>query len=94
MKNNLCSLGLAAMLLASGAFPATPKPAITAASLLARTKVLSSDEFEGRGPGTPGEEKTVNYLEADARVQRRRPGHADGTHQRLCRVLLAHRTTR
>jgi Zn-dependent M28 family amino/carboxypeptidase len=26
------------------------------------TRVLSSDEFEGRAPGTPGEEKTVAYL--------------------------------
>ncbi len=26
------------------------------------TERLSSDEFEGRAPGTPGEEKTVAYL--------------------------------
>jgi Zn-dependent M28 family amino/carboxypeptidase len=25
-------------------------------------KVLASDDFEGRGPATPGEEKTVNYI--------------------------------
>ena len=25
-------------------------------------KVLASDDFEGRGPGTAGEEKTVAYL--------------------------------
>ena len=25
-------------------------------------RVLASDEFEGRQPGTPGEDKTVNYL--------------------------------
>ena len=25
-------------------------------------KVLASDDFEGRGPGTPGEQKTVDYL--------------------------------
>ena len=25
-------------------------------------KTLASDEFEGRGPSTPGEEKTVNFL--------------------------------
>ncbi len=29
---------------------------------LEHVKVLSSDDFEGRGPGTPGEEKTVGYL--------------------------------
>lgn len=31
-------------------------------SLLNHIKVLSSDEFGGRGPGTQGEELTVNYL--------------------------------
>src|SRR3546814_10668913 len=27
-------------------------------------KTLASDEFEGRGPGTPGGEKTVEYIKA------------------------------
>lgn len=31
-------------------------PEISAASLAARTKVLSSDDFEGRAPATPGED--------------------------------------
>ena len=38
------------------------KPAldvITPDGLLAHVKVLASDEFEGRKPGTAGEEKTV-----------------------------------
>ena len=26
------------------------------------SKVLASDEFQGRAPGTPGEEKTIPYL--------------------------------
>ena len=26
------------------------------------TKVLASDEFQGRAPGTPGEDKTIPYL--------------------------------
>ncbi|MSU51211.1 MAG: M28 family peptidase [Opitutus sp.] len=52
----------------------------TAASLLARTKVLSSDEFEGRGPGTPGEEKTVSYLEAEFRKLGLKPGNPNGTY--------------
>ena len=30
--------------------------------LLDHIKVLSSDEYEGRGPGTKGEELTVRYL--------------------------------
>lgn len=35
---------------------------ITAESLMEHIKVLSSDEFRGRATGTPGEEKTINYL--------------------------------
>lgn len=35
---------------------------ITEKSLMEPIKVLSSDEFQGRGTGTAGEEKTVDYL--------------------------------
>jgi len=35
---------------------------ISADDLKTHTKVLSSDEFEGRLPATPGEEKTLEYL--------------------------------
>src|SRR4030095_14613838 len=41
------------------------KPAfdsITANDILQHTKALSADEYEGRGPGTKGEELTVKYL--------------------------------
>ena len=41
---------------------ADPTHAISAASILARTKILASDDFEGRAPGSAGEEKTVAYL--------------------------------
>ena len=35
---------------------------IDAGELAERTRTLSSDEFEGRGPATRGEELTVEYL--------------------------------
>jgi hypothetical protein len=35
---------------------------IDPARLSDHIKVLSSDAFEGRGPGTPGETKTVAYI--------------------------------
>jgi Zn-dependent M28 family amino/carboxypeptidase len=35
---------------------------VSEATLKEATRVLSSDEFEGRAPGTPGEAKTVAYL--------------------------------
>ena len=37
-----------------------PAVAITADAVLAHTKVLASDEFEGRAPGTKGEELSVD----------------------------------
>lgn len=37
---------------------------ITAGDFSELVKTLSSDEFEGRGPGTPGGEKTVEYIKA------------------------------
>ena len=39
-----------------------PSPEITAAELLAHVRTLASDEFEGRGTGTPGEERATDYV--------------------------------
>ena len=71
-----CALAFAAF---TSAFAAETKPAISAASLHARTKVLASDEFEGRAPGTAGEEKTVGYLESEFRKLGLKPGNPNGT---------------
>jgi Zn-dependent M28 family amino/carboxypeptidase len=60
---------------------AAPAPAaISGASMLARTKILASDEFEGRAPATPGEEKTVAYLEREFRTLGLAPGNPNGTY--------------
>jgi Zn-dependent M28 family amino/carboxypeptidase len=72
-----------AILLASCS-PKTPDAgaamdAMTADSLLAHTRKLSSDEFEGRAPGTPGEELTVNYLSAEFQKLGLEPGSPDAT---------------
>lgn len=42
--------------------------------------MLASDEFEGRAPGTTGEEKTVAYLEKQFRTMGLQPGNPDGTY--------------
>jgi Zn-dependent M28 family amino/carboxypeptidase len=59
------------------------KPAldvITPDSLLAHIKMLASDEFEGRAPGTKGEELSVKYIsEQFARIGLK-PGNPDGTY--------------
>ncbi len=52
---------------------------IQPADLLAHAKVLASDEFEGRGPGTPGEEKTVRYLTEQFQKFGLKPGMPDGS---------------
>lgn len=52
---------------------------ITADDIMRHTRVLSSDEFEGRGPGTPGEEKTVAYLTEQFQKMGLKPGNPDGT---------------
>lgn len=52
---------------------------ITAADILMHTRVLSSDEFEGRSPGTRGEELTVNYLTEQFKRLGVKPGNPDGT---------------
>ena len=53
---------------------------ITADGLLAHIDVLASDEFEGRSPGTPGEELTVAYLTEQFRDLGLEPGNPDGTY--------------
>ena len=54
--------------------------AITPDSLLAHIKVLASDEFEGRGPGSKGEELSVKYITDQFKKIGLKPGNPDGTY--------------
>ena len=67
-----------------GAAPATavvvPEVAITADELGRHIEVLAADEFEGRAPGTPGEQRTVAYLVEQLRGLGLAPGNPDGTY--------------
>src|SRR5437867_3802201 len=63
----------------AGRIPISQLPAIDADAVLAHTKVLSSDRFEGRAPGTQGEELTTGYLVDELRRMGLKPGNADGT---------------
>ena len=58
----------------------TTMPQFEATRMLEHIKVLSSDEFEGRAPGSPGEELTVKYLEDEFKKIGLRPGNTDGTY--------------
>ncbi len=53
---------------------------INAADIMQHTKVLSGDEYEGRGPGTKGEELTVKYLTEQFQRLGLKPGNPDGTY--------------
>jgi Zn-dependent M28 family amino/carboxypeptidase len=54
--------------------------AITPDGLLAHIKVLASDEFEGRAPGTRGEELSVKYISDQFKQIGLKPGNPDGTY--------------
>src|SRR5437667_715352 len=59
------------------------KPAldvITPDALLAHIKVLSSDEFEGRSPGTKGEELSIKYISDQFKSVGLKPGNPDGSY--------------
>jgi Zn-dependent M28 family amino/carboxypeptidase len=54
--------------------------AITPDGLLAHIKVLASDEFEGRAPGSKGEDLSVKYITDQFKKIGLKPGNSDGTY--------------
>src|SRR6266567_253714 len=54
--------------------------AITPDGLLAHIKVLASDEFEGRAPGSKGEDLSVTYIADQFKKIGLKPGNPDGTY--------------
>jgi Zn-dependent M28 family amino/carboxypeptidase len=54
--------------------------AITPDGMLAHIKVLASDEFEGRAPGSKGEELSINYIADQFKKIGLRPGNPDGSY--------------
>ena len=53
---------------------------VTTETMLAHIRTLSSDAFEGRAPGTPGEDSTVAYLTAQYKSLGLAPGNPDGSY--------------
>lgn len=66
--------------------------AITADGVMSHIKTLSSDEYEGRGPGTHGEELAINYIADQFKKVGLEPGNTDGTY--FQKVPLAGITTK
>src|SRR5580693_6516123 len=59
------------------------KPAldvITPDALLSHIKILASDEFEGRAPGSKGEELSIKYISEQFKAAGLKPGNPDGSY--------------
>ena len=54
--------------------------AITPDGLLAHIKILASDQFEGRAPGTKGEELSVKYITDQLKQIGLKPGNPNGSY--------------
>ncbi len=70
--------------------PATPaaKGAIDPASFATRLKKVSSDEFEGREPGSNGERLTTTWLKAEFEKIGLKPGNGDSFFQSVPTVSI------
>src|SRR5215208_2278071 len=75
--------GATASLLGNDELKERLQPALepnTPDGLLAHIKVLASDEFEGRAPGSKGEELSVKYMTDQFKKNGLTPGNPDGTY--------------
>src|SRR3954465_1676560 len=57
----------------------TAMATISTNGLLKHIAVLSSDKFEGRAPGTAGENLSVDYITSEFKKLGLQPGNPDGT---------------
>src|SRR3546814_8916053 len=67
-----------ALLLTAIAAPASAQTDIDAANLTQTVRTLASDQFQGRAPGTVGEERTVGYLIGRLEAMGLEPAGVDG----------------
>ena len=88
MNRILSCIGLVSLVLfpacsgpATPPAPVTPTfPSIDGQAVLEHIKVLASDEYEGRAPGSKGEDLTVKYLIEQYQKIGLKPGNTDGTY--------------
>lgn len=73
------AIAAAILVAAPAAAPAAEKDAISPERMSADVKILASDAFEGRAPGTPGETRTVDWLIARFKALKLQPGGKDGS---------------
>jgi Zn-dependent M28 family amino/carboxypeptidase len=75
----LAAFTLAGLFIAADLAHAQSPGPVSPAELSATVKVLASDAFQGRAPGTPGEAKTVDYLIARFKALGLEPGGEAGS---------------
>lgn len=81
----LAVLGVGALLLARGLAAAPPSPGeisnpeITAEEVRAHVRYLASDELQGRGSGTPGNDEAADYIAGRFRAAGLAPAGESGT---------------
>src|SRR4051794_32213093 len=83
MKMMLVILALGAASALAGDQEDKLKPgldAITPDGMLAHIKTLASDDFEGRAPGSKGEDLSIKYIEEQFKRIGLAPGNPDGTY--------------
>lgn len=82
MPRLCCALIAALLLAACSSQPSPPDAAVNALTgdgILQHIRMLASDEYEGRAPGSKGEQLTLKYLEEQFRAAGLEPGNPDGT---------------
>ena len=78
MNLSRLAAALGSILLVAAAQPA-PAPRVNTQRMSDMTRVLASDEFQGRAPGTAGEEKTIPYLIQQFQAAGLEPAGENGT---------------
>ena len=74
-----CTHSLTSKFFAPSGDEQSAEKVISGETMLESIRKLSSDEFEGRSPGSAGEELTVNYLIQEYKRLGLKPGNPDGT---------------
>ncbi len=82
-KNCIATLALLLLAGCAGSANEAAKQTITEEELIEDIRILASDDFEGRFPGTPGGEKTEQFLKAEFEALGLQPGNGESFFQRV-----------
>src|SRR6476620_8461943 len=84
------SIPLIAALFSLAAAAPAPTPHVNTQRMSDITRVLASDAFQGRAPGTPGEEKTIPYLIEQFKAAGLEPAVENGGWTRTVPIIRTH----